>query len=108
MEFKENLKRLRKKKNLTQREFGKLIGKSELAIRCYESGKTTPPLYVLKEMGRALDVPINELIDAEEKVANEINKNALDLGERILKLNKKEQKIIKLLLWCFEGGIEND
>ncbi|MBZ0312750.1 helix-turn-helix domain-containing protein [Clostridium butyricum] len=57
------IRRIRREKNLTQKALGQMINKSYEAIRKYENGDRQPPLDVLKELSRVLEVPINTFID---------------------------------------------
>lgn len=52
----------RKKKKLTQKQLGELIGKSGESIKKYESGFTTIPSDVLFQIADALDITMNELL----------------------------------------------
>lgn len=67
MGFKENLKNIRKEKKLSQKALGELIGKKEITIRNYESGKIMPPLKVIEEIAEKLNVPVSQILGAKTK-----------------------------------------
>lgn len=67
MGFKENLKNIRKEKKLSQKALGELIGKKEITIRNYESGKITPPIKVIEEIAEKLNVPVSQILGAKTK-----------------------------------------
>ncbi|MEG2343537.1 MAG: helix-turn-helix transcriptional regulator [Acidaminococcaceae bacterium] len=64
------IKKCRTNKHLTQKELGKLIGKSEITIRKYESGDIQIPNSVLKIIAETLNVLIWDLMDFEEVETN--------------------------------------
>lgn len=59
----ENIKRIRKKKGLTQKKVGELCNPpiSESNIRKYENGKQNAKLETLRRISTALNVPLYEL-----------------------------------------------
>lgn len=59
----ENIKRIRKKKGLTQRRLGELCGINEANIRKYESGKQNPKIETLARIASALNVDTYDLIE---------------------------------------------
>lgn len=65
----ETLKRLRKLRNLTQKELGLRIGCSESAISQYESGKRSPDYETLLKMAEELETSANYLLTGEEDVS---------------------------------------
>lgn len=62
MNFKENLKVIRKNKGLTQEELANLVELSKFAIRHYEQGQTEPSLEILKKIKIALDCSYDDLL----------------------------------------------
>lgn len=62
MGFKENLKMLRKSKEMTQEEFGKLINKSKLTIIRYENGETFPSFETLKEICNFFNIEVSDIV----------------------------------------------
>ena len=59
----DNLKRLRKAKNLTQEKLARLADLTNNPIIKIEAGKNqNPTLATLKSISKALDISVNELI----------------------------------------------
>ena len=88
---------LRKTTGLTQKELGKLIGKTESSIQKYEKGSTEIPLSVLLHIADALNCEIYEFLESEYwKYDNAtdaaLNKLINALGYDI---SFEEQRIIK-------------
>ena len=56
------LEKLRKKKNLTQEELGKLVGVTCRAISHYEKGRRFPKKEILCKLAEVLECLIDDLI----------------------------------------------
>ena len=108
MGFKENLKSIRKEKKLSQKALGELIGKKEITIRNYESGKITPPIKVIEEIAEKLDIPLSRILGTKTKegkiyacykatlaVLGIIKDFNLDEQEVILKIAKENLILLK-------------
>lgn len=67
MDIGAKIKALRKEKKLTQKELGKLIGKSEISVRKYEASNNVP-IDVIRDIANALDVDITGLISDTNKL----------------------------------------
>ncbi len=52
------IKELRLAKKITQKKLGEIIGRSAESVKKYESGEVIPPHNVLRDIARALDVPV--------------------------------------------------
>lgn len=63
MNFKENLKRIRTERNLTQEQLANLIGVSKFTIRNYEQGQREPSLELLESLVKALECNYTDLMD---------------------------------------------
>lgn len=57
----ENIKRIRKEKNLTQKQLGDRCGMADSAIRRYESGRARPKIDTVQKIAYALEVPLDEI-----------------------------------------------
>ena len=55
--FGEQIKKYRKKRNLTQKKLAELTGLNEVTIRCYELGKYQPKRDNMLKICKALDMP---------------------------------------------------
>ena len=62
MSFAENVKRLRKEKNYSQKELAKLVGISQPMINDYENGKKIPSFFTGVELARKLGTTSEELL----------------------------------------------
>jgi|GEM_PF-715572 len=56
------IKKYRKKENLTQKELGNLIGRSEVSVRKYEAGDVAPGIDVIDKIAEALNISRNALL----------------------------------------------
>lgn len=52
---------LRKKQNLSQSEFAKIVGVSDSLIALYETGQRTPSLKMAKRIAGYFNTPIEEI-----------------------------------------------
>lgn len=79
VDFKENLKKIRKVKNVTQNQLASLIGKTRLTIARYENGEINPPLKIIKRIADALNVSLDALIsDKDREMINFFKSVSLD------------------------------
>jgi transcriptional regulator with XRE-family HTH domain len=62
MSIGKNIKELRKAKNITQKGLGEAVGLSEGQISHYEVGRTIPPLGVIEEIAKVLEVSPRDII----------------------------------------------
>ena len=60
-----NLRFLRAKEGLTQREFAERLGLKQATIGAYEEGRATPPLTCLTDVSRLFKVSLDNLIGAD-------------------------------------------
>lgn len=60
-----NLRFLRTKEGLTQREFAERIGVKQATLGAYEEGRATPPLNILSDISRLFKVSLDNLINAD-------------------------------------------
>lgn len=64
------LKEYRKKKGLTQKQLGGIVGVSTSTIAKYENGDLEPNLKVLSKLAKALDIKEEDLIFSENFIKN--------------------------------------
>ena len=62
MNFKENLKQIRRIKGLTQEELAEKVNVTKFAIRHYEQGQTEPKFEILEKIKVALDCSYDDLL----------------------------------------------
>ncbi len=60
-----NLRFLRNREGLTQREFAERLGLKQATLGAYEEGRATPPLTVISEAARLFKISLDNLINAE-------------------------------------------
>jgi transcriptional regulator with XRE-family HTH domain len=96
MEFPNRLAKLRKEKGLTQQALADAIKVSAIQIKRYESGSSQPPLDVIKNLAKVLQVSSDELIFGEDE-----RQPSDDLKlqfEAVSRFPEEEKKVIKALL----------
>lgn len=103
MGIKENLKMLRKAKNLKQTEVGKMINKKPLTIGRYENGTIAPSFAVLEELAKIYDVSVNDILTDVEYVMD--RKYTIEEIKYKFEKMKKIENMGKELLNV--GNIEN-
>lgn len=64
--FGENLRKLRKRKGLTQSQVAEKLGVTQSNIGGYETGKNLPSLFNLLELAKLLEVSLDKLIYGDE------------------------------------------
>ena len=65
MNFKENLKKIRKRANLSQAELAKLLGVNQYNISFWEIGRSEPNIEQLIKLSEILNVPTDYLLGKE-------------------------------------------
>lgn len=60
-----NLRFLRQKEGLTQREFSERLGLKQATLGAYEEGRATPPLNCLTDVSRVYKVSLDNLINSD-------------------------------------------
>lgn len=88
------IKEKRKELNLTQKELGEKIGKTESSIRKYEKGLINIPNDVLEKLANFLGVSFFRLIspEYEKKIKNDINESYNDIYNKVVE-NKDEKPL---------------
>ena len=84
------IKKIRDKKNLSQKRFANKIGVSGKTISAYETGKIMPSYKILEKISRVYDINLMSPIDMhEQKILEEISKieKALEYLKRLLNIN---------------------
>lgn len=91
MAFGDNMMLIRKKKDLSQAELGKMIGTSGDVIGRYERGDISPSIEVVSKIADALEVSMDYLIG---KTKMELDKKMVKRLEDIEALPEKEREKI--------------
>ena len=113
MAFKEQLTKIRKRKNLNQSDLANMLGVKQYIISSWETGRSEPSIKQIIELSKVLDVPTDYLLDkpiikvsSEEdfnKVVENVNKDIND--DFINEINNlcddltpaKKDKLIKII-----------
>src|SRR5690349_858073 len=61
----QNLRFIRGKEGLTQREFAERLGLKQATLGAYDEGRATPPLNILTDIARLFKVSLDNLIGAD-------------------------------------------
>src|SRR6056297_3760304 len=79
-EFKDRLKKLRKEKQLYQKDLADVVGVSDGAIGMYETGKRTPDKDILVKLASYFDVSLDYLLGQtnERFSADKLKEKILD------------------------------
>lgn len=107
MNLSENLKKLRREKNLSQEQLAKMINVSRQAVSKWESGKTYPDIDNLILLRDIFNVTLDDLIINESKIKDEetieindlSNNNYIELDE-----NEEGELSVNLMLGGFMIG----
>lgn len=95
MSIAENIKYLRKKNKMTQKELAEKSGLAVITIQQYEAGKYEPKNESLYKLRKAFNCNIYEIIDEpfEFKIPN-VLLESLKPGETVQTVNIRENKLI--------------
>jgi len=101
IKFGEFIVKLRKEKNMTQKELAEKLNLTDKAISKWERGLSFPDIVMLKPLSQIFDVSIIELLNGEREDESE---EKIDLDTRILTIlkqneyekNKKIRKVIAI------------
>lgn len=63
--FKKNLKKLRKKNNLTQEDLAQSLSISRQAVCMWERGERTPKVSVLTKVAKTFGISLDHMINGE-------------------------------------------
>lgn len=102
MNLSENLKRLRKERNLSQEQLGAILNVSRQAVSKWESGKTYPDIDNLILIRDMFDVTLDDLVIKDDK-----NKGTIELSEQDNNDCKEndEELYVNLMIGGFIIGI---
>ena len=88
---------IRKEKQLTQEEFGKLFHVTRQTVSNWENEKSYPDLQMLIDISNQFEISLDTLIKEDSKMVKTIDK------ERVLgKIKKKNQSLIFLRVQALE------
>lgn len=101
----ELIREARKKKGLTQRELGELLGMSDVGVAQWEKGLRNPRLEIRQRIAKALDIDVTALMSDSEKedYFDLFGTDAERVGFALVKL--KERMEVKVRELREYGGI---
>ena len=101
----ELIREARKKKGLTQRELGELLGMSDVGVAQWEKGLRNPRLETRQRIAKALDIDVTALMSDSEKedYFDLFGTDAERVGFALVKL--KERMEVKVRELREYGGI---
>lgn len=88
----DNIKQLRKDKNLTQKQLAKKANLSEISIRRYEKGINEPSTKILKKIADALETPLETMLAID---LNSIASNMEKISVEFQKITQEHSAILK-------------
>jgi transcriptional regulator with XRE-family HTH domain len=91
MDIAANIKRIRKLKNLSQKEVALGIGVAQAQYSIIESGKTVPTIPTLEKIAKVLEIDITEFFKDPGKEDEQINLSILEKVKMIDSLEKDEK-----------------
>ena len=94
-----NIKAIRKKNKLSQKQLAHLVGVSQAAIYYYESGKRDINIEMLSKIANVLDVSVSDFFTKDSE-----RRDRIDL--QIFASSKEKHPQKKLDLFCGTGGID--
>lgn len=95
--FGENIKELRKERNLTQKELAEIIGVSQSAIYFWEKEINEPTAGALVKMAKFFGVSVDEILSLEKEVKKELPKERVML-ESFSRLTQSQQDLVITLI----------
>ncbi|ALX50429.1 hypothetical protein AOX59_18695 [Lentibacillus amyloliquefaciens] len=90
----QRIKEERKKKGITQKELGVMIGVKHNTISSYEAGTNAPEQNAIFKIARALDVSTDDLFPEKENATDELDR-ALRMANN---LNLKDAEFLNQLI----------
>lgn len=105
MDVVKNIKRIRKKKGMSQKELICAVGLGTPMYSRIETGKTEPSLTTLEKIAKALNVKLSDFFDNDANLEN-VNSFDSDLVDKIKMieiLNEDEKKTVFSIVDAFIG-----
>ena len=94
-----HLREIRKSRNLTMKELGKMVDVTEAAIGNYEKGRRQMSVEVLLKLGEALDCTVADIIMGDKIPVPKTKDGSYDnLEEEVAQANDRQRELIKRIL----------
>ena len=90
---------IRKEKQLTQEEFGRLFHVTRQTVSNWENGKSYPDLQILVSMSNQFDISLDTLLKEDSKMVQSIDK------ERVMGIIKHEKSVVDFFTGAGTGII---
>ena len=103
MNFKDNLKRIREDRNLTQDDIAREIGISRQSVSKWENGVAEPDLETISKLCIILNCSLEDLVNGEQPT--EKKKKVLTDIERAKRNNDIGMAILIVLIFIFVGAL---
>ena len=92
------IKELRKEKDLTQEDLGKLINVTKVSICCYENGTRVPTLETIVALADIFEVSLDNLLGREIEVVAKKRRTRMSKEEvEFIKEIRKSERVFHLL-----------
>lgn len=92
MDFKDNLKTLRKKKGISQVDLAEQLGFSKSLIGLYETGDRKPSFEALEAIADYFNISIDYLMGKDEKSVYYMNPDAAEMAQELY--DRPEMKVL--------------
>lgn len=90
---------IRKEKQLTQEEFGRLFHVTRQTVSNWENGKSYPELQILVSISDQFDISLDTLLKEDSKMVQSIDK------ERVMGIIKREKSVVDFFTGAGTGII---
>ena len=109
MEIGNNLKKLRAKKDMTQKELAEALNVSYQAVSRWENNEVEPDISTLSKLSQIFGVSVDEIINGEvEKPKEEPKQAEVAAVASMVAASKEEKKIVKYCYSCHKPIYEGD
>lgn len=95
----------RRQAGMTQKEFARLLGRTDKAVSKWETGKSIPDPSVMEDLCRILNISMNEFLSGED-IKNEIYSSRAEENMKVLlREQSKLKKRSGIILLCITIGL---
>ena len=102
------LQHLRKEKNWTQDELGKLIGVHGRSIGKYEAGMSSPSRETLQKLANIFEVPMEYFLVKDENMLTNVSIRDKELLQYFLEVDRMDEDTKKVIKSVIEGMIAKE
>ena len=93
-----NIKYLRIRKNITQKQIGKFCNKSDVAVYYWESGSREPNSIDLVKLSVLFNVSVDDLISKDLRIEQKIDEIEILFNKYKNLLNEEDKDMIKFII----------